>query len=117
MTSEEKKSFLLLKAVIFFYHGLNDDERGILHDTATEKGAKEELDWALNFIHRDEGTAFSRAREYFNQTIAQQSKDIRIKYMQEAWVDNNKKGYITEMEATACSNLQETGVFKKSCFK
>ena len=33
------------------------------------------------------------------------SKDKRLSYLDSVWRDNNSKGYITEMEATAMLNL------------
>ena len=46
MTSEEKKALLLLKSVIFHYHGLDEDEQKILDETAKQLDAQEELKWA-----------------------------------------------------------------------
>ncbi len=53
MTSEEKKAYLLLKSVIFHYHGLDEDEQEILDETADSLDAQEELAWAANFISED----------------------------------------------------------------
>ena len=69
MTSEEKKAFLLLKSVIFHYHGLDEDEQKILDDTAKKYDAEEELKWANEFIANDYISAFERAREYLNKII------------------------------------------------
>ena len=105
MTSEEKKAFLLLKSVIFHYHGLDEDEQKILDDTAKKYDAEVELKWANEFIANDYISAFERAREYLNKIIGRLDKDKRLSYLDMVWRANNQKGYITEMEATAMLKL------------
>ncbi|MFW5700046.1 MAG: hypothetical protein ACOCWM_00015 [Cyclobacteriaceae bacterium] len=105
MTSDEKKAFLLLKSVIFHYHGLDEDEKKILEETARELGALTELKWANEFISKDYISAFERAREFLNQVIGILEKDRRLAYLDMVWKANNQKGYITEMEATAMLKL------------
>lgn len=105
MTSEEKKAFLLLKSVIFHYHGLDEDEKKILDETARELEADNELNWANEFIATDYITAFDRARVYLNGVIGPLEKDKRLSYLDMVWKANNQKGYITEMEATAMLKL------------
>ena len=105
MTSEEKRSFLLLKSVIFHYHGLDEDEQKILDDTARRLDAQEELKWANQFISQDYITAFERAREYLNETVGKYDREKRLEYLDLVWKANNQKGYITEMEATAMLKL------------
>ena len=63
MTSEEKKAFLLLKSVIFHYHGLDEDEQKILDETAKKYDAEAELKWANEFIANDYISAFERANK------------------------------------------------------
>ncbi|GJM27396.1 MAG: hypothetical protein DHS20C17_00310 [Cyclobacteriaceae bacterium] len=101
MSSEEKKSFLLLKSMIFHYHGLDEDEVQILERTAKELNADAELKWANDFIAEDYGTAFNRARNYLKDSLGQLEKSMRLSYLDQVWKDNYQKGYITEMEATA----------------
>ena len=105
MTSEEKKAYLLLKSVIFHYHGLDEDEQKILDQTAGELDAKEELKWANGFIAEDYFTAFDRARTYLNDVVGKLDRDRRLYYLDMVWKANNQKGYITEMEATAMLKL------------
>lgn len=105
MTSEEKKAFLLLKSVIFHYHGLDEDEQKILDETAKKYDAENELKWANEFIANDYISAFERAREYLNKVIGRLDKDKRLSYLDMVWRANNQKGYITEMEATAMLKL------------
>lgn len=105
MTSEEKKAFLLLKSVIFHYHGLDEDEQQILEDTADSLDARDELSWAYDFISEDYYTAFDRARTYLADTMNQLDKVKRLEYLSMVWDANNKKGYISEMEATAMIKL------------
>lgn len=103
--SEDKKVYMLLKSVIFHYHGLDEAERIDLEKTAEELDAAEEYKWALEFIGRDYITAFERAREFLNEIIADYPKDKRIELINMVWQANNLKGYVTEMEATAMLKL------------
>ncbi len=105
MTSEEKRAFLLLKSVIFHYHGLDEDEQKILDETAKKYDAEEELKWANEFIANDYISAFERSREYLNKVIGRLDKDKRLSYLDMVWRANKQKGYITEMEATAMLKL------------
>lgn len=103
--SEEKKVFMLLKSVIFHYHGLDDLEKDDLDKTSEELDAKEEYKWAMDFISNDYLTAFDRARNYLNNIIGDYSKEKRIDLINMVWQANNLKGYVTEMEATAMLKL------------
>lgn len=105
MSSEEKKVYMLLKSVIFHYHGLDDAEKKDLDLTAHQLDAFEEYKWALNFIADDYVTAFDRARDYLNQIIGDYPKEKRIDLINMVWQANNLKGYVTEMEATAMLKL------------
>ncbi|MGI9545244.1 MAG: hypothetical protein ACR2MX_18420 [Cyclobacteriaceae bacterium] len=105
MSSEEKKAFLLLKSMIFHYHGLDADEQKILDKTAKELDAIDELKWANEFIAEDYVTAFDRSRKYLNKTFGKMDKKKRLSYLDMVWKANYRKGYITEMEATAMLKL------------
>lgn len=105
MTTEEKRVQLLLKSVIFHYHGLDEAEKKDLDQISTELDAKEELGWALDFVSQDYITAFDRAREYLNHIIGDYTKNKRIDLINMVWQSNNVKGYVTEMEATAMLKL------------
>jgi hypothetical protein len=105
MTSEEKKAFLLLKSIIFHYHGLDEEEQKILDETAVKYDAAEELKWANDFIAIDYYTAFERSREYLNEIVGKLDKDKRLSYLDMVWKATNQKGYISEMEATAMLKL------------
>ena len=104
-SSDEKKVYMLLKSVIFYYHGLDDKERQDLEKTAAELEAQAEYEWALEFIAKDHITSFERARDYLNDIIADYPKDKRIELINMVWQANNLKGYVTEMEATAMLKL------------
>lgn len=104
-SSEEKRVYLLLKAVIFHYHGLDDAEKHDLDKTAKELNGPEEYEWALDFIAKDYITAFDRARDYLNLIIGDYTKEKRIELINMVWQANNLKGYVTEMEATAMLKL------------
>jgi hypothetical protein len=105
MSTEEKKAHLLLKAVIFFYHGLDEEERRNLEETAVELNAKQELTWVYEFIGKDYFTSFERAREYLRNIIGDYPYGKRIKYIDMVWKSNNHKGFVTELEATAMLKL------------
>ena len=100
-SKEEKKVYMLLKSVIFHYHGLDDAEKKDLDKTADDLEAHEEYKWALEFVAEDYITAFDRARDYLNDIIGDYPKDKRIELVNMVWQANNLKGYVTEMEATA----------------
>jgi uncharacterized tellurite resistance protein B-like protein len=102
---EEKKVYMLLKAVIFHYHGLDDIEKDDLEKTARELDAQEEYKWALDFVAKDYMTSFDRARDYLNETIGDYPKEKRVELINMVWQANNLKGYVTEMEATAMLKL------------
>lgn len=104
-THEEKKVYMLLKAVIFHYHGFDELERNDLEKTAIALDAMEESNWALEFIAEDYITSFERARTYLNDIIADYPKQKRIELINMVWEANNLKGYVTEMEATAMLKL------------
>ncbi|MDQ3394292.1 MAG: hypothetical protein M3512_09315 [Bacteroidota bacterium] len=101
MESEEKKAHLLLESIIFHYHGLDDEEKKILNETAVSLGGEEELAWTYKFISEDYATAFERSRVFLNNTIGQMPKEKRLYYLDIVWKANNIKGYISEMEAIA----------------
>ncbi len=101
MDEKEKKAYMLLKSVVFYYHGLDEDEKANLSETADEIDAHEALVWAEDFITSDHISAFDRAREYLNEVIGDFPKKKRVEYIKLVWKANLLKGYITEMEATA----------------
>ncbi|MEO5601432.1 MAG: hypothetical protein ABIR06_10950 [Cyclobacteriaceae bacterium] len=105
MDSSEKKVFMLLKTVIFHYHGLDEDEKGDLEMTSQLMDAHREHAWALDFIAQDYITAFDRARDYLNLIIGDYPKNKRVQLITMVWEANNLKGYVTEMEATAMLRL------------
>jgi hypothetical protein len=105
ISSEEKKVYMLLKSVIFYYHGLDEQEKRELDKTSDELKAGEEYKWAINYIAEDYVTAFDRARDYLNNIIGDYPKNKRIDLINMVWRANNLKGYVTEMEATAMLKL------------
>jgi hypothetical protein len=114
MSEEEKKVYMLLKAVIFHYHGLDEAEKLDLEDTSQKLDATNALGWALDFISKDYITAFDRARTYLNEIIGDYPKNKRVELINMVWLANNLKGYVTEMEATAMLKLaKDWGVEKE----
>jgi|SRR5690606_40697766 len=104
-SDEEKRVYMLLKAVIYYYHGLDEAEKNDLDRSAAELNAAAEYQWALDFIAVDYITAFDRARVYLNDIIGDYPKEKRIELINMVWESNNLKGYVTEMEATAMLKL------------
>jgi len=104
-SEEEKKVYMLLKAVIFHYHGLDEEEKNDLANTAAELDAADEYKWALDFISQDYISAFDRARDFLNEIIGDYPKEKRIELINMVWKSNNLKGYVTEMEGTAMLKL------------
>lgn len=100
MTSEQKKILLLLKAVIFQYHGFDTEELAILKSTAKRIDGVEEMDWALQFLQEDEFNTMPRVREFFSDNDDQLNAELKMDFLSQVWDDNNIKGYITELEAT-----------------
>lgn len=96
---------MLLKAVIYYYHGLDVAEQVDLDETAARLDAKDELKWAVDFIAKDYVTAFERARTYLNDIIGDYPKEKRVELIVMSWQSNNLKGYVTEMEITAMLKL------------
>lgn len=105
MTSEEKKAQLLLKSVLFHYHGLDKEEEKNLRETAQSLDAKEELNWVSEFIAQDYISAFDRARLYLNQIISDLPFERRAGYVKMIWEANHLKGFVTELEAAAMLKL------------
>lgn len=104
-SSEEKKVYMLLKSVIFHYHGLDETEKKDLDKTSDDLSARDEYKWALDFVSKDYLTAFDRARDYLNNIIGDYPKEKRVELINMVWQANNLKGYVTEMEATAMLKL------------
>ena len=105
MTSNEKKALLLLKSVIFMYHGLDESEQAILIKSAEELDAKEELQWVNDFIAEDYYDAFEKSRDFLKEQMTALDKDKRLEYLKKVWGDNMQKGYISEMEAMGMLKL------------
>jgi uncharacterized tellurite resistance protein B-like protein len=105
MTSQEKRVYLLLKSVIYYYHGLDEPEKKDLEKASQELDAAEELTWALDFVAEDYITAFDRARDFLSHIIGDYPKEKRVSLIEMVWQSNNVKGYVTEMEATAMFKL------------
>jgi hypothetical protein len=105
LSVEDKKVYMLLKSVIFHYHGLDDQEKLDLDKTADQLNAHDEYVWAMNFVAMDYVTAFDRARFFLNEIIGDYQKEKRIELINMVWQANNLKGYVTEMEATAMLKL------------
>ncbi|SNS53672.1 hypothetical protein SAMN05421640_0569 [Ekhidna lutea] len=107
MDSTTKKALLLLKSLIFHYHGLDEEEREMLEKTADSIQAKDEMEWANNFIAEDYLSAFKRSRQFLSKVFIRMNESDRVKYLMEVWEETHKKGYVTEMETTAILTLSK----------
>ena len=105
LTSDEKKGFLLLKAVVFYYHGLDEDEQSILDESAEAIDGMEEQKWAVSFVAKDYLNSFERARDYLKPAMKSFEKDKVVAFLWDVWRANDTKGYTTEMEASAMIRL------------
>lgn len=100
-----KKSVMLLNSLIYHYHGLDPDEEELLEKTAEKYDAVEEMLWANNFIAEDYISAFQRSRIYLKSTFKSIPQKETMDYLEEIWIGNYDKGYVTEMETTAMRHL------------
>jgi hypothetical protein len=100
LTSEHKKTLLLLKAMVFYHHGLDEEESRMMRETAEGLGALVELDWVADFVSMDVPTAFDRARTHLNELTAPWDNESKLYCLGRVWEATNRKGCITEMEAT-----------------
>jgi hypothetical protein len=117
MTAEQKKAFLLLKFIILNYHGLDEEEKQILKNSALDIGGGDELAWVEEFVTKDPSTSFERAREFFRQTIRTYDVETRVSYLNMVWDSTKSKGYISEMEATAILKLAKDWAVQKELLK
>ena len=117
MTAEQKKALLLLKFIIFNYHGLDVEERKILQKDAEDIDGKQELEWVEEFVAKDENTSFERAREFFRLTIGTYDVETKVSYLNIVWESTRTKGYISEMEATAILKLAKDWSVQKELLK
>ena len=113
MTTDEKKAFLVLKSVLFHHQGLEAEESDALKQTAHELNAVAELEWTREFILQDKITAYDRARQYVNTLATAWSPDAKLAYLAKVWDSTNRKGYISEMEATAILRLAKDWQLQK----
>ncbi len=107
MDSTTKKALLLLKSLIFHYHGLDDEERALLEESAKKLQAQDEMEWANSFIAEDYLSAFERSREFLSKIFLKMNESERLKHLLEVWDENQKKGYLTEVETTAILTLSK----------
>lgn len=107
LNSEHKKALLLIKAIIFYYHKLNQEEVDILEDTAMKLDAAEELEWTYEFINSDFSTSTSRARTFLKEHISDWPKNEKFDVLKTVWHDTEKKGFITEIEAVTMLKISK----------
>lgn len=101
MLSEEKKILLLLHLIIFNYHGLDEGERELLSGLAIKFEAEEELNWAYTMLGNDYYSSHEKIHQWFDKEINGIDSAKRLSYLSTVWEASVKKGFISEMEATA----------------
>jgi len=114
MDEMTKKAIMLLQSLVFHYHGLDDEEREILEESARKISAVKEMEWANKFIAEDYISAFERSREFLQKVFSKMPEKDRIKHLIDVWDANNTKGYLTEMETTAILTLSKDWQVEKS---
>ncbi len=92
---------MLLKSLIFHYHGLDDEEKALLEKAAKKLDAYDDMLWANKFIAEEYMSAFERSREFFKKVFPKMEVSDRLKQLQAVWEDCHRKGYVTESETTA----------------
>lgn len=107
MDNELKKSVMLLKTLVFHYHGLDEEEKILLDEAAEKYDAADELLWANKFVSDDYMSAFERAKEFLAKSLIHTEDDVKLQILIEVWEENHQKGYVTEMETTAIINLSK----------
>ena len=105
MDKDLKKALVLLKSLIFHYHGMDEDEKKLLEEFVKSIDAWDEYNWAIKFIAEDYLSAFERSKEYLGKIFNKLEPSKRLDHLLDTWEDNHKKGYVTEMETTAMINL------------
>jgi len=105
MNSDLKKAVMLLNSLIYHYHGLDAEEEALLKVVADKYEAEEALLWANNFIAEDYISAFERSKQFLSPIFKSLSKDKALEYLEEIWIGNYDKGYVTEMELSAMKQL------------
>ncbi len=113
MKTDIKKALVLLKSLIFHYHGLDQDEKKILEKYVNEIDAWEEYEWASDFIALDYLSAFERSKEFLGKVFNAMPEEKRLEYLLDTWESNHLKGYVTEMETTAMINLAKDWSIEK----
>ena len=109
-----KKSIILLKALIFHYHGLELDEKKLLEQYVNKLDAHEAYEWAISFISEDYLSAYERSKKFLSKFFYTISEEDRLRHLLEIWEDNHIKGYVTEMETTAMINLAKDWSIERS---
>lgn len=99
MSTDYKKALLLLKYIIFNFHGFDVEEERILAQTAQEIDGEAELRWVHDFVAVDIVSALDRARPVLAELMGNQDESLRIDLLKKVWNANSHKGHITEMEA------------------
>lgn len=113
MTNEQKKVLLLLKAVIFNYHGLDDEEKRILQQTAKDIDGYEELEWVNDFIAQDHFSSFERSKGFFSSVVNEMNAATKLSFLVDTWDANKQKGYVSEIEATSLLKLSKEWSIQK----
>ena len=117
MNEFEKKAVMLLKSLIFHYHGLDEEERMLLEKVAKKLNATGQMEWANGFIAEDYISSFERSRKFLKKVFLEMPVRKRVEQLVNVWNDCYFKGYLTEMETTAILTLSKDWFVEKDFLK
>lgn len=104
-TIEYKKAKLLLHTFVFSYAGLDADEQKMLNELAAAEEVQNELKWALEFVHSDLFSAFSRVSNYLSEYLSGKTPKIKLGLLLTAFESAQRKGNVSEFEALSLLKL------------
>ncbi len=102
-----KKDFFLLCAVVMSWNYLDSEDRALLYEEAANRNAKAELAWTIGFVEKIPETAYERARAWLKVTLGDYPADLQRRCFHDVWQFNQRKGYVTEMEAVSFLRLAQ----------
>ena len=94
----EKKALLLIKAILCYHHGIQEEDHIQLSQQAEDINGQKEFKWAIDFIEKDTLSANKRGKKMLKKLGADISSANRLKYIADSWKEGMKKGYLTNIE-------------------
>lgn len=78
---------------------MEEKEKSVLINYSQEFDAKEELNFACDFVKQDILSAFTRSTETVKNLLVLEPKEVKLNIMNLIWDTTKNKGYITALEA------------------